>query len=232
VFSTLRRLTHPRPPVPKVPVFITVPPDNSWGVVMAGFYCLLVAQGVAQSHGKLLMALSHDLDISIVQAASFGSIQAACSYFFGPVASAMVNRYGLRRAGCVGAITSTFGLLLAFAFANDLPGVLLGYGILTGIGFGISYSVVVVTIGLHFEKYRSLAIAVAMSGVGFGPVFFSPMVVYMLKTDIDLKFVFLTYAALSAVTIFVALVFRDLDPFTVFVGGSLSVGEPITPSSN
>jgi hypothetical protein len=41
-----------------------------------------------------------------------------------------------------------------------------------GAGFGITYAVVSIIVGLNFEKYRAVATAITMSGSGFGTVSF------------------------------------------------------------
>jgi MFS family permease len=128
--SAIRRYTVVEPPpAPKIQVYIHVPPDNSWDIVAAGFFCLFISQGIIFSHGKIIKELSETLHIKISEAAFIGSVQTACFYFFGPFASAIVNKYGFRIAGCLGAIMSTAGFLLCFGLPK-MESILFGYGLL------------------------------------------------------------------------------------------------------
>lgn len=58
---------------------------------------------------------------------------------------------------------------------------MLTYGVLGGIGFGMIYLPAVVAVGYYFEKKRSLATGIAVCGSGFGTFAFAPLATMLLE---------------------------------------------------
>ena len=51
----------------------------------------------------------------------------------------------------------------------------------TGLGFGITYTTAVVSMGHYFDKYRNLAFGIVSCGCGIGVMFFSPLLAFLLQ---------------------------------------------------
>ena len=51
-----------------------------------------------------------------------------------------------------------------------------------GFGFGIAYIPGVAMVDFYFEKHRSLAMGIAVSGCGIGTFIFPPMIAYLIRT--------------------------------------------------
>ena len=69
---------------------------------------------------------------------------------------------------------ATAGFLLA-PQSPSLPVLVLTYGVLGGLGFGLMFVPAQVAPGLFFDKRRSLATAVALTGTGTGPFIMAPL---------------------------------------------------------
>jgi len=55
------------------------------------------------------------------------------------------------------------------------------YGIIGGIGFGLIYLPAIVSVGYYFEKRRALATGIAVCGSGFGTFVFAPLAAALLE---------------------------------------------------
>ena len=86
------------------------------------------------------------------------------------------DRVGPRKVASVAGILYGIGYMIAgFAAArHSLPGLYLGYGVLTGIGMGMGYICPVATLVKWFPDRRGLMTGVAVCGYGFGALIMSP----------------------------------------------------------
>ena len=66
-------------------------------------------------------------------------------------------------------------------FSVNVNMLMLTYGVLGGIGFGMIYLPAVVAVGYYFEKKRSLATGIAVCGSGFGTFAFAPLATMLLE---------------------------------------------------
>lgn len=80
----------------------------------------------------------------------------------------------------VGAVISACGLLLA-SFATDIWTLLLGYSVITGMGFGLMYLPSVVIVSKHFRMRRSLATGIVLCAAGVGTFVVAPLAQFMLE---------------------------------------------------
>jgi len=147
----------------------------AWLVVAASFLCICVLDGTMYSFGVFLEPLMHDLKQSRGTISIAGSLQVALSAFVAPVAGTLVKKMGARRVCVIGAVTASFGLLLA-SFGSNLVGIFGGLSLLTGIGFGLMYIPAVVIVAETFDKRRSLAVGLSLCGAGAGQIGMSPLV--------------------------------------------------------
>ncbi|VDN27719.1 unnamed protein product, partial [Cylicostephanus goldi] len=85
----------------------------------------------------------------------------------GPLASAICNKYGCRTTTIIGAGIAFVGCAVA-SFATAMWHIVGSVGIVMGIGFGLMYCPAIVIVTMYFEKRRSLATGIAVSGAGVG----------------------------------------------------------------
>jgi MFS family permease len=74
--------------------------------------------------------------------------------------------------------------MAAFALStlsNSVAMLMVTYGIVGGIGFGLIYLPAIVSVGYYFEKKRALATGIAVCGSGFGTFVFAPLAAMLLE---------------------------------------------------
>lgn len=98
----------------------------------------------------------------------------------GPVVSALANKFGCRAVCIAGAILASTAFVLS-TFTKSLGMLMVVYGVLGGIGFGMIYLPAVVAVGYYFEKKRSLATGIAVCGSGFGTFIIAPFATFLLS---------------------------------------------------
>ena len=148
---------------------------SQWLVVAASFLCICVLDGTMYSFGVFLEPVMTELKQSRGTISLAGSMQVALSAFSAPVASHLVTKTGARNVCLVGAVTASFGLLLA-SFGSNLVGIFVGLSLLTGIGFGLMYIAAVVVVAETFTTKRSLALGLSLCGAGAGQIGMAPLV--------------------------------------------------------
>lgn len=67
-------------------------------------------------------------------------------------------------------------------FTTSVNMLMLTYGVMGGVGFGMIYLPAVVCVGYYFEKKRSLATGIAVCGSGFGTFVFAPLATFLLES--------------------------------------------------
>eukprot|EP00057_Strongylocentrotus_purpuratus_P029686 XP_011684160.1 PREDICTED: monocarboxylate transporter 12-like [Strongylocentrotus purpuratus] len=104
-----------------------------------------------------------------------GSILLGTMLCSGPIASALVGRFGAQAVAIVGGLMASAGFCLS-ALAPSLDYLFFTYGALTGFGFGLCYLPCIVMVGRFFEKRRSIATGFVVAGSGMGTFMFAPIV--------------------------------------------------------
>lgn len=99
--------------------------------------------------------------------------------YSGPVVSALANKFGCRAVCIAGSFLASAAFVLS-TFSTSVNMLMLTYGVMGGIGFGMIYLPAVVAVGYYFEKKRSLATGIAVCGSGFGTFAFAPLATRLL----------------------------------------------------
>ncbi|XP_014673667.1 PREDICTED: monocarboxylate transporter 4-like [Priapulus caudatus] len=101
-----------------------------------------------------------------------GSLNTGLLFGAGPIASALLNKLGARRTVIIGGVLASGGLISGY-FAQSTYHIIISFGLVAGIGFGIAYTPCVIMAGTYFNRWRYLSTAVACSGGGLGVIAFS-----------------------------------------------------------
>lgn len=153
--------------------------DSAWLIVAASFLCICVLDGTMYSFGCFLNPLMVEMKQTRSTISIAGSLQVALSAFVAPVAAWLVVKKGACQVCLTGAVTASFGLLLA-SFGSNLVGIFGGLSLLTGIGFGLMYIPAVVAVAENFTTKRSLAVSLCLCGAGAGQVAMAPLVSWLI----------------------------------------------------
>ena len=87
-----------------------------------------------------------------------------------PFTGKIIDRYGPRNVTILGCVLTGLGWFLA-SFSTSVLMLCLLYGVIGGIGVGISYSVLVAVPARWFPDRRGLAVGLTVLGVGFSAFF-------------------------------------------------------------
>ncbi|XP_038213881.1 monocarboxylate transporter 3 isoform X3 [Zerene cesonia] len=158
------------------------PPDGGYGwvVVFASFMCNLVVDGIAYTFGIFLSELVTFFGEGKGKVAWVGSLLSGVYLAAGPVVSALCNKFGCRAVCVAGSFVATIAFVLS-TFSKSVTMMMITYGLLGGIGFGMIYLPSVVAVGYYFETRRSLATGIAVCGSGVGTFSFAPLASILLQ---------------------------------------------------
>uniref|UniRef100_A0A5S6QQN6 MFS domain-containing protein n=1 Tax=Trichuris muris TaxID=70415 RepID=A0A5S6QQN6_TRIMR len=151
-------------------------PDGGWGwvVVLSCFLISVIIDGAVFSYGILLPALCEYFKSSMVQSAWVGSLFSGVYLLVGPIAGGCMNRFGARVVIIVGSVALSTGCVLS-AWVDSLDTMMITFGLIGGIGAGLTYIPAVVFVGYYFERKRAIATGIAMAGSGVGAVVMPPI---------------------------------------------------------
>ncbi|XP_073955596.1 monocarboxylate transporter 9 isoform X2 [Choristoneura fumiferana] len=158
------------------------PPDGGYGwvVVFASFMCNLIVDGIAYTFGIFLPELVTYFGEGKGTVAWIGSLLSGVYLAAGPIVSALCNKYGCRAVCIAGSLVASSAFVLS-TFSKSSTVMMLTYGLLGGIGFGMIYLPSVVAVGYYFEARRSLATGIAVCGSGVGTFSFAPLAKILLE---------------------------------------------------
>ncbi|XP_012215022.1 monocarboxylate transporter 9 isoform X3 [Linepithema humile] len=161
---------------------IPPPPDGGYGwvVVFASFMCNMIVDGIAYTFGVFLGEFVKYFGEGKGKTAWVGSLLSGMYLSAGPVVSALTNKYGCRAVCMAGSFLGAAAFVLS-TFSDNVNTLMMTYGIMGGIGFGLIYLPAVVCVGYYFETKRSLATGIAVCGSGFGTFAFAPLATMLLE---------------------------------------------------
>ncbi|XP_049284550.1 monocarboxylate transporter 13 isoform X2 [Anopheles funestus] len=158
------------------------PPDGGYGwvIVFASFMCNMIVDGIAYTFGVFLNEFVVYFGEGKGTVAWVGSLLSGMYLSAGPVVSALANKFGCRAVCIAGSIISCAAFALS-TLSTSVTMLMLTYGVMGGIGFGLIYLPAVVAVGYYFETKRSLATGIAVCGSGFGTFAFAPLANLLLE---------------------------------------------------
>uniref|UniRef100_A0A182FKB7 Major facilitator superfamily (MFS) profile domain-containing protein n=1 Tax=Anopheles albimanus TaxID=7167 RepID=A0A182FKB7_ANOAL len=154
------------------------PPDGGYGwiIVFGAFSVQFWVAGLVKSYGVLYVEIMENFPNSSATTASWiPAILSALCLVLAPLSSALCQRFSCRIVVIIGGVFCGLGLTLSY-FATSLYHLLFTFGILTGIGGGLSTTPGIVIVSQYFEKHRALANGITISGTAAGSFVF-PMLI-------------------------------------------------------
>ena len=103
------------------------------------------------------------------------------NFFFGPISSALCDRFGCRVVSFAGALLSVLGLFLT-SYIQEVHKLYVTYGLVWGVGSSFSFVSSIVVLGQYFNRRLALANGIATSGGGVGSLVAGPVINYLLET--------------------------------------------------
>ncbi|CAG4980554.1 unnamed protein product [Parnassius apollo] len=174
------RKLRPRPDSTDIPC----PTDGGYGwvVVFGAFMVQFWVAGLFKSYGVLYVEIMETFPDSSESVASW--IPAALSTLclaLAPLSSALCEKYSCRLVVFIGGLFCATGLALSF-FSTGLLHLLLSFGVMTGIGGGLSTTPGIVIVSQYFDKHRALANGICVSGTAAGSFVFPMLIEKLVDT--------------------------------------------------
>ncbi|XP_068150718.1 LOW QUALITY PROTEIN: monocarboxylate transporter 12 [Drosophila tropicalis] len=163
--------------------FDLVPPDGGWGWLVLFGSCLtnILIPGTIKSFGVLFVEFLEAFKVSSTKASW---IPALCYFLYsslGPVSSILSVKYSYRTVTLLGGASASLGMILSF-WASSVGYLYISYGVLVGIGAGLSFPPTVYIVTSYFVKYRGLANGLCISGSALGSIILPPVLRWLLET--------------------------------------------------
>ncbi|MCZ2805571.1 MFS transporter [Modestobacter sp. VKM Ac-2983] len=147
---------------------------RAWVMVAAAFAGMFVSFGIAYSFGAFLEPMAEEFGSSRGTTSAFFALTSLTYFGLGALSGVAVDRYGPRRVLLVGGIALGVGLA-ATSQAGELWVGLVTYGLGVGIAVACAYVPMVAVVSGWFERRRTLAIGVAVTGIGLGTLTVAPL---------------------------------------------------------
>jgi len=96
-------------------------------------------------------------------------------------ASRILPKRGPTVTVLIGAVLLALGLAIS-SFANSLPILYIGYGVLGGIGVGLIYGVPIATSAKWFPDKKGLISGLTVAGFGMGSIIFAPVCTMLIES--------------------------------------------------
>ncbi|XP_062875136.1 monocarboxylate transporter 6 [Trichomycterus rosablanca] len=143
--------------------------DGGWGwaVLAATMLVLALTLAFPSCIGIFYTDLQKEFQATNTETSWVPAIMTAVLHAGGPVCSILVERYGCRTTIMVGGILSGLGLV-ASSFAQTIVDLYIATGVVTGLGFCLSFQPAVTMVGHYFVRRRAFASALSSTGTALG----------------------------------------------------------------
>jgi MFS family permease len=176
-----------------------------WVVVAVTFLTMLVTAAAMGAPGVLIVPLEHEFGWNNAEISTALAIRLLLFGLFGPFAAAFMNRFGVRRV-ILCALTLIAGGLLASLAMTRLWQLVLLWGVVVGVGTGLTAMVLAATVATRwFNHRRGLVIGMLAASSATGQLVFLPLIAE-LTSRYGWRIALVFVCALLALAALVALV--------------------------
>lgn len=147
---------------------------QAWRAVAVAFTAMFTTFGVAYGFGAFLVPVSQSLGTGRGATATVFSLTTLALFGLGALSGPAVDRFGPRGVVLLGAASLGTGLVVV-SRATELWQALLGHGLGVGLAVACCYVPLVAVVGGWFQARRTLAVGVAVSGIGLGTLVGAPV---------------------------------------------------------
>ncbi|XP_077095602.1 monocarboxylate transporter 12-B [Siphateles boraxobius] len=157
-------------------------PDGGWGwMIVAGcFLTTVCTRAVTRCVSIFFVEFQSHFSRDYSATAWIHSLLDCTTMLCAPLGSYMGNRLSSRIAVMIGGLLASAGLVLS-SLATSVEFLYLTLGVLTGVGFALSYTPAIAMVGSYFSERKALAYGIAMSGSGIGTFILAPAVQLLIE---------------------------------------------------
>lgn len=153
-----------------------------WVVVAVTFLTMLVTAGAVGAPGVLIDPLRAEFGWATADISSAFAIRLVLFGLMGPFAAAFLNRFGLRRVTAV-ALSLIAAGVLGSVFMTELWQLLLLWGLVVGIGTGLTAMVLGATVATRwFVARRGLVMGLLTASTATGQLVFLPLLAHLTES--------------------------------------------------
>jgi len=203
-----------------------------WVVAAVTFLTMLVTAGAVGAPGVLIAPLEREFGWATADISAALAIRLALFGLMGPFAAAFMNRFGVRKVASVALALIASGILGSL-FMTKLSHLVLLWGIVVGLGTGLTAMVLGATVATRwFAARRGLVVGLLTASTATGQLVFLPLLASLTERYGWRSALILVLSALMVAMLAVLLAMRDrpadlgLAPY----GSDLVVPAPAQPS--
>ncbi len=199
------------------------PLPSATRIVIVCFLCVFIIFGIRLSYSVFFAEFVRAEGWSNEASAAIFSLNMLVFAATAPLAGIALDRWGPRPVFGLGALLMAGGLWLS-SQANSFADLLLSYGVVEGIGLGITGlgPVASVVAGWTTPRQRGRALGIAFAGTGLGSLLFVPMS-NRLVAQFGWRDAYLALALICLVVLLPLMVFGLRRPPQALAGGGLQV---------
>ncbi|KAK7122602.1 hypothetical protein R3I94_019649 [Phoxinus phoxinus] len=144
-------------------------PDGGWGwvVLVATILVLALTLAFPACIGIFYLDLQDEFEASNSETSWVPSIMTSVLHAGGPLCSVLVERFGCRATVMFGGVLSGLGMA-ASSFSHSIVDLYITAGVITGLGFCLSFQPAVTILGHYFVRRRPFANAMSSTGTALG----------------------------------------------------------------
>jgi MFS family permease len=185
----------------------------AWAAVAVAFTAMFTTFGIAYGFGAFLLPLSRDLGVGRGAASAVFSLTTMAFFGLGALSGAALDRFGPRRVVLLGAVSLGAGLVVV-SRADSLWQAYLGHGLGVGLAVACCYVPLVAVVGAWFDARRTLAVGIAVSGIGLGTLVGAPTAAALIAA-VGWRNAYLVLAAAGTGVLLVCALFARAAPLRV-----------------
>ncbi|XP_029031294.1 monocarboxylate transporter 12-B-like isoform X2 [Betta splendens] len=161
---------------------VATPPEGGWGwmIVASCFLATICIRAVTRCVSIFFVEFQLQFEKDYSTTAWIHSLVDSTTMLCAPLGGFLGNRLSCRATVMLGGLLSASGLVLS-SFASSLESLYIFLGLLTGLGFALSYTPAVAMVGKYFSEKKTLAYGIAMSGSGIGTFILAPAVQLLIE---------------------------------------------------
>jgi MFS family permease len=180
-----------------------------WVIVGVTLLTTVVTAAAMSTPGVLIVPLENEFGWNTEQISTALALRLMLFGLFGPFAAAFMNRYGGRAVMVTAVILISAGLLASMAM-NQVWQLILLWGVVVGVGTGLTAMVLAVTVATRwFNAHRGLVMGMFAASNATGQLVFLPLIA-RLATDHGWRMALVFVCCMLALAGVVALLFmRD-----------------------
>lgn len=153
---------------------------QGWTNVATAFASMFTVFGVAYSFGAFFGPMSEEFGAGRSATSAVFSITAGLYFFLGVASGPAVDRYGPRPVLLAGGLAMGIGLAITSVVERLWLGYL-AYGLGVGIGVACGYVPMLAVVGGWFVRKRSMALGIAVAGIGLGTLTVAPLAAALIE---------------------------------------------------